>query len=238
MDLGVMVDNWGTNETLCDIGPMPWGDGIVDVQDLRVLAEYIGEPVDDPTLVGHWALDETDGIVARDGAGVNDGMILGLPQWRPQGGRIDGALEFDGTTFITAKSALSPADGPFSALAWVKGGAPGQVIVAQASGANWLMVDADTGALITELGGSGQNSGNLLSEAIITDDSWHRVAFTWDGVNRRLYLDGVLVAEDAQAALSDSSGRVAIGAGKTTAPGTYWTGLIDDVRIYSRAVRP
>lgn len=25
----------------CDIGPMPWGDGAVDAQDLLVLAEYM-----------------------------------------------------------------------------------------------------------------------------------------------------------------------------------------------------
>jgi hypothetical protein len=36
----IMVDNWGTDNSLCDIGPMPWGDGVVDVQDLIVLAEH------------------------------------------------------------------------------------------------------------------------------------------------------------------------------------------------------
>jgi len=40
-DMCMIVDHWGTNESLCDIGPMPWGDGIVDVQDLIVLAEHL-----------------------------------------------------------------------------------------------------------------------------------------------------------------------------------------------------
>ena len=39
-DMCIIVDNWGTDEPLCDIGPMPWGDGIVDVQDLIVLAGH------------------------------------------------------------------------------------------------------------------------------------------------------------------------------------------------------
>ena len=30
-----------TEEPLCDIGPTPFGDGIVDVQDLIVLAEHL-----------------------------------------------------------------------------------------------------------------------------------------------------------------------------------------------------
>ncbi|KPK37401.1 MAG: hypothetical protein AMJ65_14635 [Phycisphaerae bacterium SG8_4] len=42
-DMCIMTDNWGTNNSLCDIGPMPWGDGIVDVNDLVILAEHLFE---------------------------------------------------------------------------------------------------------------------------------------------------------------------------------------------------
>jgi hypothetical protein len=44
-DMCIMVNHWGTDNRLCDIGPMPWGDGIVDVQDLIVLAEHLFEEV-------------------------------------------------------------------------------------------------------------------------------------------------------------------------------------------------
>jgi hypothetical protein len=40
-DICIIIDGWGTDEPLCDVGPMPWGDGIVDVQDLIVLAEHL-----------------------------------------------------------------------------------------------------------------------------------------------------------------------------------------------------
>ena len=42
-DMVIMVDNWGTDNSVCDIGPMPWGDGVVDVEDLIVLAEHLFE---------------------------------------------------------------------------------------------------------------------------------------------------------------------------------------------------
>jgi hypothetical protein len=42
-DMCIMVDNWGTDESLCDIAPMPFGDGIVDIKDLIVLAEHLFE---------------------------------------------------------------------------------------------------------------------------------------------------------------------------------------------------
>ena len=44
-DVCIIIDYWGTDEPLCDIGPMPWGDGIVDVQDLIVLAEHLFEGI-------------------------------------------------------------------------------------------------------------------------------------------------------------------------------------------------
>jgi hypothetical protein len=33
-DMCIMVDHWGTDNFLCDIGPMPSGDGVVNVEDL------------------------------------------------------------------------------------------------------------------------------------------------------------------------------------------------------------
>jgi Tol biopolymer transport system component len=42
-DMCIIVENWGTDNSLCDIGPMPWGDGVVDVEDLIVLAEHLFE---------------------------------------------------------------------------------------------------------------------------------------------------------------------------------------------------
>jgi serine/threonine protein kinase len=40
VDLVMLIDDWGTNKTLCDIGPMPWGDGKVDIEDLKVFMTY------------------------------------------------------------------------------------------------------------------------------------------------------------------------------------------------------
>jgi hypothetical protein len=237
-DLVKLIGSWGKEGNAYDLSPLPLGDGIVNEADLEVLMGYWGQEVNDPTLVGHWALDETEGVTACDSAGGNEGTIMGLPQWRPQAGTIAGALELDGTSFVTATCPLSPADGPFSVLAWIKGGLPGQVIISQEGGANWLLSDPATGVLMTELKSGGRSTTVLHSDAIITDDIWHRVSFTWDSANRRLYVDDILVAEDTQQNLAASSGNLIIGAGTSLTPGTFWTGLIDDVRIYNRAVKP
>jgi hypothetical protein len=237
-DLVRLIESWGQADPQRDIGPFAWGDGKVDEADLEVLMSYRGQPVDDPTLMAHWALDETEGVVASDRAGGHDGTATGTPLWQPEGGQVQGALELDGTTFLKAPFVLSPAEGPFSVLAWIKGGASGQTILSQANRANWLMAEATTGALMTELRGPGRSDKPLASAAIITDGNWHRIAFTWDGAHRRLYVDGVLVAEGAQDGLAGSTADLLLGTGETLGAGTFWTGLIDDVRIYSRVVEP
>jgi len=71
-DMCEMVDHWGTNEQLYDIGPTPFGDGIVDVQDLIVLAEHLfeGIPPVEPEEVN---VDEKD---ADSQVEIEQGQIL------------------------------------------------------------------------------------------------------------------------------------------------------------------
>ncbi|HCO96930.1 MAG TPA: hypothetical protein DIU00_23830 [Phycisphaerales bacterium] len=237
-DMCIMVDHWGMDEPLCDIGPMPWGDGTVDIEDLKVLAEHLFEEAYDPALIAHWALDETDGMFAVDSAGDNDAVVVGGATWQPDGGKIDGALQLDGIDGYGITGAiLNPADDPFSVYVWIKDGVPGQVFVSQQAMANWLTVDAE-GNLMTELKCTGRSAGPLYSETVITDGQWHRIGLVWDGSNRTLYVDGVAVADDIQPGLEGSQMGLYIGTGKAMEPGTYFSGLIDDVRIYNRAVSP
>jgi hypothetical protein len=240
-DMCIMVDHWGTDEPLCDIGPMPWGDGIVDVQDLVVLSEHLFEEILPPELVAYWKLDETEGEIAYDSAAVNDAVVFGGAVWQPAGGAVDGALELDGIDdYVSTPYVLNPADDPFSVFAWVKDGSPGQVVISQEGGVNWLSADSAEGNLMTELRFIGGRvvQPPLLSQTVITDGEWHRIGFVWDGVYRSLYVDDTLVAEDSQPGLADSLGGLNIGCGSDLAAGTFFSGLIDDVRIYSRAVSP
>ncbi len=194
-----------------------------------------------PGLVAYWQFDEAQGEIAYDSAGQNDAYVIGDAIWQPTGGQADGALELDGLDdWIVAPVPLNPAYGPFSVFAWVKGGAPGQVIISQIGGASWLCADASEGNLMTELRFiDGQASEPpLVSQMLITDDAWHRVALSWDGANRILYVDDVEVAKDTQPGFASSEGGLYIGRGISVQPGTFFSGLIDDVRIYNRAVKP
>jgi len=237
-DFSKLAQYWRQNESSVDMGPMPWGDGIVDTKDLTVLAEHWLEEIG---LIAHWKLDEAEGGVAKDIVGNKDGTLNGNPIWQPQGGKVGGALEFDGDgDYVSTPFIRDPSAGAFSVFAWVKGGGSEQAIIsqAQAGGVNWLAAGTSQGKLMTELKAAGRFGTPLFSEAVIIDGQWHRVGLTWDGSTRTLYVDGTEVAKGTQASLAGSTGGLNIGAGKNLDPGSFWSGLIDDVRIYDRAVTP
>ena len=246
-DMCMMIDYWGTDESLYDIAPPPFGDGIVDVQDLILLAEHLFEEIFPPGLIAYWKLDEAEGSIAEDTAGDNDGVLLGEPQWQPAGGRKAGALQLDGIDdYVSADFVLNPMDGPFSVFVWILCSAPGGVVVSQVdgiggSGETWLGTEPVSGKLMTGLVPPAVGRfipQPLVSESVITDGQWHHVGFVWDGAYRSLYVDGTEVARDttAQNPLQSATGGLYIGAGRNLDAGTFFSGLIDDVRIYDVAL--
>jgi len=243
-DMFMLVEHWHTDEPHFDISPAPSGDGIVDVQDLVLLSEHLFE---DYRLAAHWKLDETEGAVAGDSIGGKDGTAFGDPLWQPSIGHTDGALEFDGTDdYVSTNVTLNPVERSFSVLAWIKGGVPGQVIVSQTDvtagrntifGSTWLGTDPSDGTFITTL--MEIPFGPLGSETIITDDQWHHIGLVYDLdlLRRHLYVDGVEVAADLEAVGGVASeGGLYFGAGKNLEQVSFFSGLIDDIRIYPLAL--
>jgi len=175
-------------------------------------------------LLAYWKLDELEGNIAHDSADGYDGTYHGNPS-RPD---FDGIDDYVSTPYV-----LNPAQTEFTVSAWVRDGAPGQVIVSQTGGAVWLGVDASTGTLMTGVAGLGPfgPSGPLVSGTVITDGERYHVALIWNGADRILYANGVEVARDSQESIAGSVGGINIGAGRNLGPFSFWSGLISDVRV-------
>ena len=237
-DMAILTEHWHSSDPLCDIAPVPFGDGIVDIQDLKVLAEYL-EP--GYGRIAHWKLDETDGDMAYDSVGSDHANVHGSAVWQPGSGMLGGALELDGIDdYIAPMLILNPVNRPFRIIAWVKGGAPGQVIASQTPdefrpGCVYLAADSSDGTLITNMIFPQMP---LKSDVVITDGEWHEVGLEWDGEHRHVYMDEEKVAVDEVVlpTLFDDTGWLNIGTGKDAEPGSFWSGMIDDVRVYKKAL--
>ena len=237
-DLAILNAAIDTNDLSGDIAPVK-RDGVVDERDLELLHQYWQVKIREPFLLAHWALDEAEGNIAHDSVSRNHAELFGDPVWRPSEGVVGGALQLDGDDdFVGTEYVLDPSEGPFSVFAWINDGAPGQTVVSQLWGVNWLRTDNLSGYLLTELREPSHTAQSLISEVIVTDGDWHHVGLTWDGTNRILYVDDIEVAADTQPSLVRSVEGLNIGCGPDMTSGTFWSGLIDDVRIYNRAVNP
>jgi hypothetical protein len=245
-----------TNDPLADIGPAPRPDGVVDEKDYDLLIQYLGieipkMPELEPGLIVHWALDETEGTIAHGSYDVYGDApypsdVHGEAVWQPQGGIAGGALLLDGVDdYIRTPAILDPSTGDFSMFLWIKGGAPGQTIVSQENGTSWLMAHPIDGALRTDLrtpevtGRGAKPAGPpLVSSTVVTDGNWHRVGFVRDGGERVLYVDDIEVARDSAETLETAEGGLFIGTGQALDADSFFAGLIDDIRIYNRALTP
>jgi subtilisin family serine protease len=237
-DLAILDAAIDVNDLSADIAPAKKRDGVVDADDLELLTRYLGTVIPEMGLIAHWQMDEVEGETAQEVINYHDGTLHGGAIWQPSGGVLGGALQFDGVDdYVSAKYVFNPSAGSFSVLVWVKGGASRQVVLSQAGGASWLAMMPVTGYLMSGLKAP-SGGKELYTQVVVTDGDWHRIGLVRDGKNRILYVDAVEVGRDTQASLAGSTGNITIGAGSTLAPGTFWSGLIDEVRIYDRAVKP
>ena len=239
--LALLARLYGTNESVedtLDLSPVTDRDGRITLGDMAGLFKFW---LSMPGLTAHWPLDEPDGSTAADRQSVFPGTVQGGALWQPDGGVLQGALSFDGKDdYVETDFVISPEDGPFTVLLWAKGGHPGEVVLSQASGVTWIGTDAASGTLVTTLDDGGRGTKPLVSDVVVTDDTWHRIMLVWDGSKRHLIVDDMEVAVDFRA-LSDlerSRGGLYFGADSDLSGDSLWTGLIDDIRIYQEALLP
>ncbi|MCC6301658.1 MAG: DUF4038 domain-containing protein, partial [Gammaproteobacteria bacterium] len=206
-------------------------DRVLDAS--QVLALY-GES-QNGSLVAHWTFDEMSGTVARDASGNgNTGTLVNGPTW--VAGQLGGALSFDGIDdrIDTAKSPLDPGATDFSLALWFRvGSLDDEHFVSQTDGTGtgrvWLAKDPRNG-LYSNLGGRVTSS-----QFLPVLGQWHHAALTKSGTTLRLYVDGALRATSTGVAVEPANGILRLGS-KKTGVDNFLNSLMDDVRIYNRAL--
>lgn len=200
-------------------------------------------------LVAYYAFDEPSGSVSYDDSTNSyNGTFVGTPG--RVAGKLGGALEFTGATNYVNAGTYSVAGSAMTVSAWVQGSplAGEARIAAKSSGQaesdhDWMFgMGSGAGAqdkLRIRLKTAGVTSTFSTGELGLTDNTWYHVAFTYDGSNVRVFLNGNEVGSFAKTgALDQSSLPVRIGSGDDGSGGAaaVWDGLIDEVKVYSRSL--
>ncbi|MCJ7572190.1 MAG: LamG domain-containing protein [Candidatus Thermoplasmatota archaeon] len=204
----------------------------------------------DDGLVGYWDFNEGLDNIAKDSSTYNNhGEIYGAT-WDKEG-FYGSALNFDGDwdyVLIQDDDSLNFADtNEFTLDVWIKWfgdiipNEPGDFIIhKQYYGGYALRVIQHNGTLGFSHG-IVNNEINLYSKSKVIDREWHHIIAVWDGSNSYLFIDGIL--EDTRTDIgyktANSLKPLEIGNnwGYTDNDETF-DGIIDEVKIYEKAVFP
>ncbi len=198
-------------------------------------------PIIPAGLVGAWAFNEGAGTTAADSSGTgNQGTLVGGATWSAQG-RYGGALSFNGSTGLVrvADSASLNLTTAMTLSAWIRPTANQsgwRTILQKQTDAYFLNASNDTGALRPSGGGTFGDSTSFVTGTTASPlNTWTHVAMTYDGTTQRLYVNGTQVATRATTGtIQVTSNPLWIGGNQPY--GEYFTGLIDEVRVYNRAL--
>lgn len=208
-------------------------------------------------LVGMWSFDGadvTDKVYDRSGRGNHGGFVGGATSSAKIIGKIGQALRFDGSSTYVNIPDTSDVEGQsaLSISVWVKNdnsenvSGSDSIITKEGSGADtfylsWAQAEdiefCIVGTAGTSCGGAGAAS------AVFTDGipigrgkEWYHIVGTYDSVagQVKVYVNGVLgdTVGSLSALTQNSSHSIKIG---NISP-IGWPGMIDDVRIYNRAL--
>ncbi len=188
-------------------------------------------------LVAAYAFDEGSGGVVNDASGNGHSGTVSGATWTA--GRNGGGLSFNGTDASVLLGSLGTFyNGGFTLEAWVRKQTSKNdvAVVGTWTGSGGPMLWVDHLATRYHLTiGSSSLSDYLDSGHNPILGQWQHVAATYDGTTARFYIDGAQVASRNVVGSFGSSNSWRVGAYGST-PGGFFDGLIDNVRVYSRAL--
>ncbi len=225
------------------------GEGLDMVYDAwnRLVAVY-GRVSDG--LAGYWKFDDGEGTTATDSSGTGaDGTLLPAgsePVWTGDG-RCGGALEFDGINdgvSLAADDALNTSY--TTVMFWMKASdaapATGQTLFNRRNtnpGTIAFYYGSSTSYKVQgqiRLDGSEGTARCVRADSAVTTD-WTHVALIYDGSTLKMYINGVLQSQTLQiSGALDTDSFTSIFIGRHETVGEYFHGLIDNVRVYDRAL--
>ncbi|MFM8357323.1 MAG: LamG-like jellyroll fold domain-containing protein, partial [Verrucomicrobiota bacterium] len=182
------------------------------------------------------------GTAVFDTTGQGRGGTASNPVWTT--GLFGNALSLEGTTsvaFGTGPAIVGSGDLTVSAWTRLAAGSTGGVILQQRDASNngfvgqYKLSVGSGGTVGFFIYGSDSFQFSLTTSAAINDGAWHHVVAVREGTVGRIYLDGVLAASASGTVQALNSLNVFLGYDGRDSNG-YYRGLIDEVRLYSRAL--
>ncbi|MFC1712503.1 LamG domain-containing protein [Candidatus Poribacteria bacterium] len=206
--------------------------------------------IDQETVVGLWLFDEGKGDTAGDSSeNGNDGSVV-QSNWVD--GKFGDAIEFTGAGYVEvpASDSLNSIGDEITIAAWIKFTdltAWARIITRgvfqDKDNLQFILASTDKPEFVNlELHSKGQTFA-IWNQQVLEQDVWHHIAYTSDGAQLKLYVDGALKTSGGSGKplnkLEDQS--LFFGSGINApggAPGSAqkFKGAMDEVAIFNKAL--
>ena len=212
-----------------------------DVWSLKTLPII---PITDPNLVGWWKFDEGSGVIVLDGSGHgNHGTLKGNPQWVI--GHDDDALEFDGVgDYVEVPhNASLTVDTEVTVMAWINAerhsaaaGAWQGIIGKSNDPRSYSFYTYTDGTLHFSTTSGGAYIGSNSAGQVPLNE-WVHVAAMVAGGQQLFYINGEPAGTGGTGiTLPGATDTATVRIGMTNEGNNEFLGMIDDVRIYNKAL--
>lgn len=212
--------------------------------------------------VGHWKSDDCQGTTLNDASGNSMsatitiggsgtyttpgscGVSSASSAWyNGRNGKINSSLAYDGTddyAEVASNAKLSSTAGTWSG--WVKtsqGTSSYYIIMVRASGTSLngitMFQDITTGKLRVQVKDASTTAVlDLTGGTALNNGAWHHVAFTFNGTSTGyLYVDGKLATSGTPSGSWSFGANVLRFADANDPFWSFWTGQLDDMRVYN-----
>ena len=191
-------------------------------------------------LVLYLPFDEGSGTIAKDFSGNNNhGTLVNNPQWVD--GKVGKALSFDGIddNVIVPHSTTLNVTSTITIIVWIKPKTPFKDFFSKSSW-NVMRIILNEGSInnvkvVYRIGGVDVTT--LSANNVIVEDEWRHIAWRYNGNQTQIFIDGNSsgLPVNASGSLLTNSSEIWFRWGSGTDQ-RWYKGLIDEVRIYNRAL--
>jgi len=194
------------------------------------------ELIDD--IVAYYRLDETNGTIAEDVAGSNDGTVNDPRVFDSEtAGIINTGADF---TQGTDQIDLGTFDVPnITVSVWINrsNDASAQIIVAKDTNphteGDWFLQTGENIAFGIRI----DNSFRSVISSLPTPDQWHHVVGSYDGSIVKMYINGTEVGNlSYSGTIADNMDTIYIGRRGFVGAVDFYNGVIDEVGIWNRVL--
>ena len=186
---------------------------------------------------------EGDGGTIQDERHNLDGD-LAAGAVRTAGGKYGKGIEFDGSSGMIALGNMNISGPGLTLMAWIRAddfGIYDARIISKATGVQdndhyWMLSTFSNNSIRFRLKAGGSTTTLISVGGVVSQNQWHHVAAVYNGLEMRIFVDGIMRGSTPKTGQVDSNATVPASIGNQPQGAKSFDGTVDEVKFFNYAL--